>query len=355
MNDLPSGAGQPDVPATAAATTPANRSPRGQGCLRAIGCASIPVFLLLSLVAVFLVEIPFHLLFGWLRFLTSAAPRIEFALSQAVFFLALIVGFAFGLHQLCRCVVNPTWSAAASWRITGLALVAFVAGISIVGMTHQAIWLAQQDEILSSPHMIARMQSRSHLKQIGLAFHNYHDAYGSFPTVPKNSIGLPTHSWATALLPYIDQAHLSTRMNLLMPSDAEPNSTVAESVIPTYLNPAIVIPRNDAPKLAPIHYAANVHVQATQGIRIREVKDGTSGTLFVGEINTRIPAWSTPSNWRDPSKGINRVPNGFGSPFDGICLFMMMDGSVQSIREDIDLNTLKALATPDGGEIVGEY
>jgi len=355
MTELPPDDYLADELATAADIASANTPQRRWGCMRAGAIPLIGIWLLLSLFLAFLVEIPFHLAFGWLIFVVTVLPRIEFDFSQAAFCLALLVGFAFGLHQLCRRLLNPSWSISASWRITGLAIIAFVAGTSVVGVAHQTIWLARQDQILDSPEALFRMRSRGNLKQIGLAFHNYHDTYGSFPTVPQNSIGLPTHSWATALLPYIDQANLTNKMDLRVPSDAEPNTSVAGSLIPTYLNPAINLQHDSSADFAPIHYAANIHVQANRGMKISDVTDGTSNTLLIGGINTRIPAWSAPGNWRDPALGINRVPHGFGSPFEGMCHFLMMDGSVQSFSKDIDPDVLKALATPAGGETVGEY
>ncbi len=49
-----------------------------------------------------------------------------------------------------------------------------------------------------------RTQCKNNLKQIGLAFHNYHDDHGVFPpayTVDEN--GTRLHSWRTLILPYL--------------------------------------------------------------------------------------------------------------------------------------------------------
>jgi len=63
-----------------------------------------------------------------------------------------------------------------------------------------------------------RTQCKSNLKQIGLALHNYHDVFGSFP-IGANfarggaaSPGFGT-SWWVAILPYIDQAALSNGLS----------------------------------------------------------------------------------------------------------------------------------------------
>ena len=57
-----------------------------------------------------------------------------------------------------------------------------------------------------------RSQCKNNLKQIGLAFHNYHETYNMFAS--PSTIGLTVStglvirngtSWCTAILPYIDQ------------------------------------------------------------------------------------------------------------------------------------------------------
>src|SRR5216117_174009 len=55
----------------------------------------------------------------------------------------------------------------------------------------------------------ARSQCANNLKQIGLSLHNHHTAVGYFPSSDRTS---PTaavrYSWATAVLPYIEQDNL---------------------------------------------------------------------------------------------------------------------------------------------------
>ncbi|HAW26947.1 MAG TPA: prepilin-type cleavage/methylation domain-containing protein, partial [Planctomycetaceae bacterium] len=39
----------------------------------------------------------------------------------------------------------------------------------------------------------------------------------------------------------------------------------------------------------------------------------------------------------------------------GIVHALLMDGSVRSLSENIDLNTYRALSTRSGGEVIGEF
>lgn len=52
-----------------------------------------------------------------------------------------------------------------------------------------------------------RSSCRNNVKQIGLAMHNYHDVFGSFPNgTTASSVGGWGMSWWVRILPYIDQA-----------------------------------------------------------------------------------------------------------------------------------------------------
>ena len=76
-----------------------------------------------------------------------------------------------------------------------------------------------------------RMQCRNHLKQLGLALHNYHDVHSTLPagyyTFGTSNGTAPTHvrldpqtwdsgpgwGWGTAILPFIDQNNLAERLH----------------------------------------------------------------------------------------------------------------------------------------------
>lgn len=62
-------------------------------------------------------------------------------------------------------------------------------------------------------------------KQLTLAFHNYHDTYGSLPpayTVDEN--GNPLHSWRVLLLPFMERHDLYKKIRLDEPWDSPHNS-----------------------------------------------------------------------------------------------------------------------------------
>src|SRR5205085_5281923 len=66
----------------------------------------------------------------------------------------------------------------------------------------------------------ARTTCTNNLKQIGLAFHNYHRAYGYFPpgfvsraaTIDSESLG-PGWGWGALLLPYLEQDNLHRQID----------------------------------------------------------------------------------------------------------------------------------------------
>src|SRR5262249_18971941 len=54
-----------------------------------------------------------------------------------------------------------------------------------------------------------KRQSELNLKQLGLAFHNYHDSYRTFPpAVVYSPKGEPLYSWRVLILPYIEEMAL---------------------------------------------------------------------------------------------------------------------------------------------------
>ncbi len=198
-----------------------------------------------------------------------------------------------------------------------------------------------------------RSQDKNNLKQIGLAMHNYHEAFGSFP--PGGIVredGTEMMSWVASMLPYIDQYPLYRQINEDFGWKSPQNQAIFSTPIPTLTNPGI--PDQTGPGIC--HYAANSHLfEINKCWRIRDTTDGTSNTILAGDVSAGFKQWGDPTNVRDPGLGIGQAPDKFGSPFRGGTHFLLMDGSVRFVSENVDINVLKALATPDGGEVINEF
>jgi len=120
-----------------------------------------------------------------------------------------------------------------------------------------------------------------------------------------------------------------------------------------YLHP-LVKEKADEAGYALSHYAGNVHV-LPPGIGLRlpaDFKDGTSNTLFAGEVSAGFRPWGHPLNLRDPGRGIRKSADAFAGPWPSATLFALADGSVRPVKNTISPTVLKALATPAGGEDV---
>jgi len=204
-----------------------------------------------------------------------------------------------------------------------------------------------------------RTQSKNNLKQIGLAMHNYHDVYSMFPPggiYTKNDE--PYNAWMTSLLPFVEQANLYSQIDVNQPWTAPKNQPIFQSVIPAFLNP------NIGPEVSKVvggfgasHYAGNSQVLKNNGsVSFNKMTDGTSNTILAGEVSGGFMAWGDPENRRDPANGLGTAPNQFGGPAAQRGVQMLLaDGSVRFISENINPQTLKALASPDGKEQVGEF
>jgi hypothetical protein len=85
-------------------------------------------------------------------------------------------------------------------------------------------------------------------------------------------------------------------------------------------------------------------------VRIKEVTDGTSNTIFMVDADDKDAViWTKPDDLKldpkDPKKGLsNRFPAGFLAAF--------ADGSVRLLPYSINKETLHALFTKNGGEDV---
>src|SRR5262249_20263447 len=98
----------------------------------------------------------------------------------------------------------------------------------------------------------ARIQCANNLKQIGLALHNYHDSYGTFPsghveqcpagtTKAAENVCHYYSGWAIAILPFIEQGNLFNQYvdfpNPNLEAKATANAAFCQTYVATYTCP----------------------------------------------------------------------------------------------------------------------
>lgn len=224
------------------------------------------------------------------------------------------------------------------------------------GFLFVAIVIALLLRAVIAPRSLAhRSVSRSNLKQIGLALHNYHDGHYVFPPGGVfDAEGAGHHSWQTSLLPYIDHAALYNRIDFNVPWNAPVNAPYFQYELSVYLNPSLGERRNSN-GYSLSHYAGNSRLlNVNTSTSIREITDDTAYTILAGEVSNGLEPWGFPANYRDPAQGVGGGPGAFGRPKIG-AQFLMADGSVRLIDERIHPEVLKALGTPDGGEPFDDF
>lgn len=94
--------------------------------------------------------------------------------------------------------------------------------------------------------------------------------------------------------------------------------------------------------------------------RIRDFLDGTSNTILIGSVSpTRKIPWMKPDDVKfDENFPALGKKGSFATPYEssGVASgeFLLCDGSVRSIRSDIDLTTLRNLLTIADGNSIGD-
>jgi prepilin-type N-terminal cleavage/methylation domain-containing protein/prepilin-type processing-associated H-X9-DG protein len=288
----------------------------------------------------------------------------------------------------------------------------------------------------------SRLKCKNNLKQIGLALHNYHDTHMSFPAGYESSVGPggpaddlgPGWGWAAKILPQMEQENVTRNIHFdkditdpinkdirqtvlkifQCPSDVQPKDTFTVDVLndptPDYSTPLLDV-NGDSVEVAHSSYVGifgNPEITVDPGyllpdpdrsvvhrgmfyrnsnVRISDVLDGTSNTLFVGErsVNLAYATWTgsvtggqVPPKIPDtynfgpegapvlvlghtgdasdvpphtPNSSANHVDDFWSRHVEGVN-FLFVDGSVRSINNAIDPTVWWAVGTRAGGEIV---
>jgi hypothetical protein len=242
-----------------------------------------------------------------------------------------------------------------------LALVTFAAGVATVGIVYQLGRMASSPLPMingSKAESDNRARSARSLKHIANSAQFWADGNGrQLPAgYTADPLGRPLHSWATALLPYLEQDQLFAKIDPQQPWNDPINRSALAAEIPLFLNRNLDLARRNNTGFALIHYAGNKHTfPAKRGLRFPEdFQDSTFHTILFGEVSAGFCPWGDPSNLRDPARGLKTSAKTFGGPWSTeITQFAMADGSVRSVRNSVSRKSLLAAATPSGADQTG--
>ena len=189
------------------------------------------------------------------------------------------------------------------------------------------------------------------MKQIGLAFHNYHSVHKSLPPAyTVDAQGNRLHSWRTFLLPFLEEQDLFETIDLAKPWNDPVNRDAMQRVVRVYQCPSHAA-SSPLPTLS--SYVAIVDpsgvMTGSTPTKFPEVKDGLPTTVLITEVSIESAV-----HWMDPTDidldeflGVGKE---FSSNHNGAVNVMMCDGAVQHMANDTDDEYRKSIVTKSGVE-----
>jgi prepilin-type N-terminal cleavage/methylation domain-containing protein len=211
-------------------------------------------------------------------------------------------------------------------RRSGFTLIELLVVIAIMAILMALLLPAVQQ----AREAARRTQCRNNLKQLGLAFHNYHEAHRVFPAAylantlhpdrdPDTYDGPNGFAWGAMLLPQLDQAPLYNQFRTDLPCWERVNAAGARVNLPVFLCPSASGPSGLTPvknqagtvlaEFGRSTYVANAGQDEPWGYqtenyasiadgplfrnsktRMADVVDGLSNTVFLGEHSSILSA-----------------------------------------------------------------
>lgn len=197
-----------------------------------------------------------------------------------------------------------------------------------------------------------RMQSLNNMKQIGLAFHNYHFTNNGFPAqASTDEDGKRLLSWRVHLLPYLEQQELYDQFHLDEPWDSEHNRRLIELMPEVYRDPRSTAPEGYTTYIVPVGKGLAFEEpskERREGLGFKYMVDGTSLTAMMVDANDDAAViWTKPDDLEvDLENPWNHIDD---TGPEGVQV-LLVDGSVETLSPEKTAKYLQLLFQRNDGE-----
>ena len=269
----------------------------------------------------------------------------------------------------------------------GFTLVELLVVVAIIGLLVALLLPAVQ----SSRESARRSQCANNLRQLGVALLLYHDAQQFFPRGGGDASSTQL-SWTASILPYLEETALYRQIDQSVPYTHAANRQAGQTTLSVVLCPTSVrdslfrtsadLPASTTNRYARSDYSAaagerglratNATNSPERGVLIRAknipisaITDGTAQTMLAGEAPEGMHGiWLSVRNMFDQSAPINTLATyapqyvffDYGQELNSYhpsgAQALFADGGVRFLSEQIANQTLAALFSRAGGEVI---